>query len=125
MVKSLPKILYHGTKLLFKAIHKSLKQEIELSRDAAKIRYGNQQEEKSKKPEEMSLEEAKSILNIVDLDPEEIEKNYRYLFHANSQKKGGSFYLQSKVIQARKRVYAEIENANENMENISISNKQI
>ena len=43
------------------------------------------------------LQEAKQILNISDLNPEEVQKNYDHLFQANDKSKGGSFYLQSKV----------------------------
>lgn len=45
----------------------------------------------------MSLEEAKQILNVEELDLEKIQKNYEYLFNINDKSKGGSFYIQSKV----------------------------
>lgn len=45
----------------------------------------------------MSLEEAKQILNVEELDLEKIQKNYDYLFSINDKSKGGSFYIQSKV----------------------------
>ncbi|KAK7073467.1 mitochondrial import inner membrane translocase subunit TIM16, partial [Halocaridina rubra] len=44
----------------------------------------------------MSLEEAKQIINLEELDPEKIQKNYEYLFKVNDKKEGGSFYIQSK-----------------------------
>ena len=45
----------------------------------------------------ISLEEAKQILNVEELDQERIQKNYEYLFSINDKSKGGSFYVQSKV----------------------------
>ena len=35
---------------------------------------------------------------------EEIEKSYGHLFEVNDKAKGGSFYLQSKVVRARERL---------------------
>jgi import inner membrane translocase subunit TIM16 len=45
----------------------------------------------------MSLEEAKQILNIKELDENILKERYDHLFNANDKSKGGSFYLQSKV----------------------------
>ncbi len=42
----------------------------------------------------ISLEEAKEILNVEKLDPEEIQQKYEHLFNANDKSKGGSFYIQ-------------------------------
>jgi len=44
------------------------------------------------------LQEAKQILNLDNgVEIEKIEKNFQHLFEINDKKKGGSFYLQSKV----------------------------
>ena len=51
----------------------------------------------------MTLEEAKQILNVEEMDNEKIVKNYEYLFNINDKSKGGSFYIQSKVRQRRLR----------------------
>jgi len=56
----------------------------------------------------MSLEEAKKILDLENLDPEEMEKRYTHLFNVNDKSKGGSFYLQSKVYRAKERLDQEI-----------------
>ena len=45
----------------------------------------------------MTLDEAKQILNVDKLTPEEVEAQYKHLFEANDKAKGGSFYIQSKV----------------------------
>ena len=45
----------------------------------------------------MTIEEAKQILNVDELNEETLKKNFEYLFSINDKAKGGSFYLQSKV----------------------------
>ena len=45
----------------------------------------------------ISLEEAKQILNVEELNEKKIQENYEYLFNINDKSKGGSFYIQSKV----------------------------
>jgi import inner membrane translocase subunit TIM16 len=42
----------------------------------------------------ISLEEAKEILNVDKLDPEEVQKKYEHLFNVNDKSKGGSLYIQ-------------------------------
>ena len=44
---------------------------------------------------------------------EEIMERYKSLFDANNPEKGGSFYLQSKVVRARERIEAEVRPAME------------
>ena len=57
----------------------------------------------------MTIEEAKMILNVQELCPEAIEKQYKYLFELNDKNAGGSFYLQSKVYRAKERLDKELE----------------
>ena len=57
----------------------------------------------------MSLEEAKDILNVTDSEifgenREKLHSNYEHLFNVNEKAKGGSFYLQSKVVRAKERI---------------------
>ena len=52
----------------------------------------------------MTVEEAKQILNIDELGREVLDKNYDHLFECNDKAKGGSFYLQSKVVRAKERL---------------------
>jgi import inner membrane translocase subunit TIM16 len=42
-------------------------------------------------------------------DPDSIAKNYEHLFSVNEKSKGGSFYLQSKVVRAKERIDQEIQ----------------
>ncbi|KAI8379302.1 Pam16-domain-containing protein [Radiomyces spectabilis] len=60
----------------------------------------------------MSMEEACQILNITrEADLAKLTKNYDHLFSVNDSAKGGSFYLQSKVVRAKERF--EMEKAEE------------
>jgi len=63
----------------------------------------------------MTLSEACQILNVKQPanggkieNPEEVFERFKKLFDANDPQKGGSFYLQSKVLRARERLEAEI-----------------
>lgn len=57
------------------------------------------------------LEEALKILDIdrKDLNLEQVDKKYEYLFDVNSKEKGNSFYLQSKVYYAMDALRKELE----------------
>ncbi|KAB5582922.1 Pam16-domain-containing protein [Coniochaeta sp. 2T2.1] len=64
----------------------------------------------------MTLDEACKILNVKPpaknggemVNAEEVFDRFKKLFDANDPQKGGSFYLQSKVLRARERLEAEI-----------------
>ncbi|ORZ11098.1 Pam16-domain-containing protein [Absidia repens] len=52
----------------------------------------------------LSMEEACQILNLQrDADLAQLTKNYEHLFNTNDVAKGGSFYIQSKVVRAKER----------------------
>ena len=62
----------------------------------------------------MTLDEACKILNVpkpadgASANMEEVMERFKRLFDANNPEKGGSFYLQSKIVRARERIEAEI-----------------
>jgi import inner membrane translocase subunit TIM16 len=61
----------------------------------------------------MTLDEACKILNVKPpqggkANMEEVMDRFKKLFDVNDPQKGGSFYLQSKVLRARERIEAEI-----------------
>ncbi|KAL7817540.1 protein transporter [Trichoderma aethiopicum] len=61
----------------------------------------------------MTLEEACRILNVKppangQANVEEVLERYKRLFDANNPEKGGSFYLQSKIVRAKERFEAEL-----------------
>lgn len=111
MAKYLAQIIILGGQAIGRAFAKALKQEIQMSQEAAKRAGGGQQGQNraaANAKTGMTLEEAKQILNVNDLKPEEIRKNYEHLFNANDKAKGGSFYLQSKVFRAKERIDQEL-----------------
>ena len=69
----------------------------------------------------MTLEEACKILNVKppqngQANMEEVMERFKRLFDNNDPKKGGSFYLQSKILRARERIEAEVRPAMEKAE---------
>lgn len=61
----------------------------------------------------MTLEEACKILNVKppaggQASVEEVLERYKRLFDANDPQKGGSFYLQSKIVRAKERFESEL-----------------
>ncbi|KAF4335057.1 mitochondrial import inner membrane translocase subunit TIM16 [Fusarium beomiforme] len=69
----------------------------------------------------MTLDEACKILNVKPpaggkANVEEVLSRYKRLFDANDPQKGGSFYLQSKIVRAKERFEREIGPIREKME---------
>ncbi|RDA84300.1 hypothetical protein CP532_3343 [Ophiocordyceps camponoti-leonardi (nom. inval.)] len=61
----------------------------------------------------MTLDEACRILNVKPpaggrANAEEVLDRYKHLFDANEPQKGGSFYLQSKIVRAKERFEREL-----------------
>jgi len=66
----------------------------------------------------LTLDEACKILNVAppkgaNTDMEPILARFKKLFDQNEPKKGGSFYLQSKILRARERIELEVRTAEE------------
>lgn len=69
----------------------------------------------------LTLDEACRILNVSppkggQADLTRIHEQFKRLFDMNDPKKGGSFYLQSKVLRARERIEMEVREAAAAME---------
>lgn len=112
MARYLAQIIILGAQTVGRAFVKTLRQEIEASREAARIHqasrsntsHGNDVAVKG-----MTLLEAQQILNVKGLeDRQEIETHYKHLFQANEKPAGGSFYIQSKVYRAKERIDQEL-----------------
>ncbi|KAK9871952.1 hypothetical protein WA026_015200 [Henosepilachna vigintioctopunctata] len=129
MAKYLAQIILTGAQVIGRAFARAIKQEIEASQEAAR-RMGNgktRTERITNHKVGLSLDEAKQILNVKNLEKEEVKKRYDALFKANDKTTGcGSFYLQSKVVRAKERIDLEFANlANQkdkSQENTSSSN---
>lgn len=66
----------------------------------------------------LTLDEACKILNVSppkggQANMEQVTERFKRLFDLNDPKKGGSFYLQSKVLRARERIDLEVREAAE------------
>lgn len=66
----------------------------------------------------ITLDEACKILNVKppqqgQANMEDVMERFKKLFDVNDPKKGGSFYLQSKVLRARERIESEAQKAEE------------
>ncbi|XP_041982617.1 mitochondrial import inner membrane translocase subunit TIM16 [Aricia agestis] len=111
MAKYIAQIIVLGAQVVGRAFTRALKQEFAASQEAAKRAGGGQEGAKraaANAATGLTLEEAMQILNIEKLDPEKVSKNYEHLFTANDKAKGGSFYLQSKIVRAKERIDTEI-----------------
>lgn len=110
MAKYIAQIIVLGAQVVGRAFARALKQEIAASQEAAKRAGGGQEGTRraaANAATGLTLEEAMQILNLDKLEPEKIKKNYEHLFTANDKAKGGSFYLQSKIVRAKERIDAE------------------
>lgn len=111
MAKFLAQIIVAGTQILGKAFARAIKQEYEASQEAAR-RLGNTQSRAERVANTrvgLSLDEAKQILNISKLDKNEVQERFDRLFEANDKSKGGSFYIQSKIVRAKERLDLELQ----------------
>lgn len=105
MSKIIAQLILAGSQVLGRAITRAIRQELDQAKQAASKRPQNVPPPLST---EMSLDEAMKILNVDELDPEKIDKNYKHLFEVNDKQKGGSFYIQSKVYRAKERLDQEL-----------------
>ncbi|CAH1802845.1 unnamed protein product [Owenia fusiformis] len=134
--KYIAQIVVTGVQIVGRALARAVKQEIRTSQQAAEARRSTSGGDSSKSAAKdtylgMTLEEAKQILNLergkilTKEDIQEIEKTYKHLFDVNDRKKGGSFYLQSKVVRAKERIDTEldIETKQENTTDSNASDK--
>ena len=69
----------------------------------------------------IALDEACKILNVkpphgAQTNMEEVMERFKRLYDNNDPSKGGSFYLQSKVLRARERIEAEVNKVREEAE---------
>ncbi|XP_076164809.1 mitochondrial import inner membrane translocase subunit Tim16 [Ptiloglossa arizonensis] len=114
MAKYLMQIVIVGTRVVGKAFARALRQEIAASREAARRAGGGTigaEHVAANVKTGISLTEALHILNVERLDQTEaIERNYKYLMEVNDRSKGGSFYIQSKVVRAKERIDEELKN---------------
>lgn len=111
MAKYVAQIIVLGAQVVGRAFARALKQEIAASQEAAKRAGGGPEGSRraaANASTGLTLEEAMQILNLDKLDLEQLQKNYHHLYAVNDKAKGGSFYLQSKIVRAKERIDVEI-----------------
>ncbi|XP_015795486.1 mitochondrial import inner membrane translocase subunit tim16-B [Tetranychus urticae] len=113
MARFIYKMVIEGAQIVGRAFARALKQEMAASQQAAQRRATSAGANKESATQDLkhgiSLEEAIKILNIEkQLNKEDIESKYKHLFEVNDRSKGGSFYIQSKVVRAKERIDQEL-----------------
>lgn len=103
-------IIFNGSQVVGRAFLRAIRQEIEASQRAAKARS---QPTANKSAADtvtgMSVQEALQVLDVKEItNMEAIKTNYEHLFEVNGKAKGGSLYLQSKVVRAKERILQEL-----------------
>ncbi|KAI3379694.1 hypothetical protein SNEBB_010127 [Seison nebaliae] len=110
MAKYLAQIVIAATQLVSKAFVRALREEMASGRSgAASASANSRSKSEAKTVAGMTLQEAKQILNVDNLKTSDlVQQNYDHLFKVNDKGKGGSFYLQSKVVRAKERIDTEL-----------------
>uniref|UniRef100_A0A5S6QQ79 Mitochondrial import inner membrane translocase subunit tim-16 n=1 Tax=Trichuris muris TaxID=70415 RepID=A0A5S6QQ79_TRIMR len=110
-------IILIASQAVGRAFGRAIREELNASRQAAASTGGPAKDGRISKgavdnlKHGMTLQEAVQILNVSPkLEDEEIKKRYDHLFAVNDKTKGGSLYLQSKVVRAKERIDEEIRN---------------
>lgn len=114
MAKYIVQIVILGSQIVGRAFAKALRQEYLASQEAARRAGGGRKGTQSAAANArtgITVEESLKILNVEKMDPDKIKVNYEHLFNVNDKSKGGSFYLQSKVVRAKERLDEELTSA--------------
>lgn len=113
MANNLIKVIVAGMQVVGRAFTRALQKEFAASQHAAQKAGGGEKGTNSAAMtgfHGISLDEAKKILNVEDVnDNESVKAAYEYLMKVNEKSEGGSFYLQSKVFRAKERIDAELQ----------------
>lgn len=112
----LAQIVITGTRVFGRAFAEAYKQASATSKYAAQAQKGNLSGANTYASSGLTLDEACKILNVKppqagETNLEHVTERFKKLFDLNDPKKGGSFYLQSKVLRARERIEMEVREA--------------
>ncbi|ORY17835.1 mitochondrial import inner membrane translocase-like protein subunit tim16 [Clohesyomyces aquaticus] len=103
-------VVFTGARIIGRAVSESYRQAAATQKyAAANQNSGNAVFSSSN----ITMEEACKILNVGpskmgQIDMEVVTERFKRLFDLNEPKKGGSFYLQSKILRARERIEREV-----------------
>ena len=107
-----------GARVVGRAFNEAYKQANASSKYAQQVSKGNTSTANNFASSGLTLDEACKILNVKPpqagkADMESVMERFKKLFDINDPNKGGSFYLQSKVLRARERIEMEVREATE------------
>ena len=105
-----------GTRVFGRAFAEAYKQASASSKYAAEMKKGNVTGASTYASSGLTLDEACKILNVKppqaaaarEAQLETVMERFKKLFDINDPEKGGSFYLQSKILRARERIEMEL-----------------
>ncbi|KAF2190945.1 protein transporter [Zopfia rhizophila CBS 207.26] len=101
-------VVFTGARIIGRAVAESYRQAAATQKYAAANSKGG-----TSFSSNITMEEACKILNVGpskmgQIDMEVVTERFKRLFDLNEPKKGGSFYLQSKILRARERIEREV-----------------
>ncbi|GFT98887.1 mitochondrial import inner membrane translocase subunit tim16 [Nephila pilipes] len=108
MAKFIAQVVVLGAQVVSRAFARALRQEYAATQAAAERgQGGSKAQAEANLKAGMTLDEARNILNVTELEPELIKKHFEHLFKVN-ERPSGSLYLQSKVFRAKERLDEEL-----------------
>lgn len=113
----LAQIVFTGTRVVGRAFAEAYKQASASSKYASHAqKHGTGSTTNTYASSGLTLDEACKILNVKppmggEANLEATMERFKKLFDLNDPKKGGSFYLQSKILRARERIEMEVREA--------------
>ncbi|MCJ1477156.1 mitochondrial import inner membrane translocase subunit TIM16 [Lambiella insularis] len=110
-----------GTRVIGRAFAEAWRQAAASQKYAQQVTTPGSAAAKSIASSGLTLDEACKILNVKPpqggkANMEDVMERFKRLFDVNDPKKGGSFYLQSKILRARERIEMEVRDAAETAE---------
>jgi len=111
-------VVLTGTRVLGRAFAEAYKQASASSQYAKAQTKNNPGAANTFASHGLTLEEACKILNVKPpqngkANMDDVMERFKSLFDVNDPQKGGSFYLQSKILRARERIESEVRQAEE------------
>jgi import inner membrane translocase subunit TIM16 len=105
-------VVFSGARIIGRAVSESYRQAAASQKYAAAQGSGGSSSTFS--ASNITMDEACQILNVGpgkmgNIEMDAVTERFKRLFDLNDPKKGGSFYLQSKILRARERIEREVQ----------------
>ncbi|KAI9850770.1 MAG: mitochondrial import inner membrane translocase subunit TIM16 [Thelocarpon superellum] len=109
-------IVFVGSRVVGRAFTEAYRQAAASQKYAAQAAKNNPNAANNLAASGLTLDEACKILNVKppkggQTNLEDVTARFKRLFDVNDPQKGGSFYLQSKILRARERLEMEVQEA--------------